>query len=322
MLVPFSYLILRSVEVDARIIADFIFRPHTLQLLKNTILLTLSVCLFSTLIAVPIAWLVVCSDLKYKKLVSFLSVMPLAIPGYVMAFALIAMGGYYGFLYQFFGLRFARPEGIQWNSLLTLSVNTSALAFFAAFAAILVALPPACLSVRYYSRSSLLLDRLVYFCYAVPSLPFALAMIFLTINVFPFIYQTFPMLVLAYALSYAALAMGPIKTTLLQRGTHLEETAQSFGYGGGAVFMKVTVPALYKSFISGGVLVFLVVVKDLPLAMLLSPTGFKTLSMEVFHRTEEAMLVDAAPYAGLLVLFSAIFVAIIVLFDQRGLGTK
>src|SRR5690606_34978001 len=71
----------------------------------------------------PLAWLVTRSDLKHPRLHSLLGVLPLAVPGYVMAYALIGLSGYYGFANQLFGIRLPRPEGL-WGSAVALSLYT------------------------------------------------------------------------------------------------------------------------------------------------------------------------------------------------------
>src|SRR5690606_26726918 len=81
------------------------------------------VLIMTTLIALPLAWLVVRSDLKFKKFHAIMGVLPLAVSGYVMAYALIGLSGYYGFANHVFGIRLPRPEGL-FGSSLALSLYT------------------------------------------------------------------------------------------------------------------------------------------------------------------------------------------------------
>jgi iron(III) transport system permease protein len=53
-------------------------------------------------------------------------------------------------------------------------------------------------------------------------------------------------------------------------------------------------------------LVFVLVLKGLPITFLLAPTGYTTRAISVFDRTSE-LLADAAPYALDIVLFSSVF---------------
>lgn len=488
MLIPFVYLLLRAMEADPARLGSLVFRARTWDLLVNTLSLAACVATVTTLIALPLAWLVTRSDIAGKRVLTILSVMPLAVPGYVMAFALIGLSGYYGFANQFFGMRLPRIEGLsgatlalslytfpymflnlrtallgmdpaleesarsfgrsRWNVFrsvtlphlapallsgwlviglytlgdfgavslmrydvfsnaiynqyanaferfyaawlalmlmgLTFSIllgegflsrrrhfartgtgtvrrstpvplgrfaplawlfigvvfmaslalpalvivfwlmrmpeslafaqlwptalRSAAVAFPAAILGVMLALPVALLTVRYPSKLSSLAERAMYFGYAVPPVPFALAMVFFSLTVVPFLYQTLPLLIAAYALSFSALALGPLRSALLQENRRQEEVARSFGYSRPAVFLNVTLPVVRRSAFAGGLLVFLVVVKELPLMLLLAPTGYSTMATNVFHRTEEGMLVDAAPHALLLILFCSVFV--------------
>jgi iron(III) transport system permease protein len=57
--------------------------------------------------------------------------------------------------------------------------------------------------------------------------------------------------------------------------------------------------------------------KELPIAFLLAPTGFQSLSITLFSRTSEGMLVDAAPYAAAIILFSGLFVGVVLRHETK-----
>jgi iron(III) transport system permease protein len=81
----------------------------------------------------------------------------------------------------------------------------------AAILAGIMALPVAVLVVRYPSALSRLVERLAMVGYAVPALAFALSLLFFALRAVPWAYQTLGLLILAYALSFLALALGPIR---------------------------------------------------------------------------------------------------------------
>jgi len=107
-LVPLSYLALRAFQGDAGELADLVLRPRNLRLLGNTLGLTAGVLLLTSAIAFPLAWLVARTDIKGKQIVTLLGVLPLAVPGYVMAYALMGATGPSGLLS---GLHLPRPSG-------------------------------------------------------------------------------------------------------------------------------------------------------------------------------------------------------------------
>jgi iron(III) transport system permease protein len=496
MLLPMVYLAVRAFEADAATLFEIVFRARNLVLLSNTLQLVFCVLAIGTLIALPLAWIVVRSDIRHPRLVSILGVLPLAVPGYVMAYSLIGLSGYYGFANQLFGIRLPRPEGLfgasvaltlytfpylflnirsalldldpgleecarslgrsRWNAFWTVVLphlmpsllagwlvvglyvlgdfgavalmryevfsyaiftqyagafdriyaawlslmlmvvtvvfvlmearlrgkryarvakgtarwavpvplgryrplvwlfivlvvaaslglpalvltywmsiggfgidlvelgqafaRTTLVAIPAALISTMLALPVVYLTVRFPSPFSSVVERLTYMGYAVPPLAFALSMVFFALNVAPFLYQTLTLLIFAYCMTFLALALGPIRSRMLQIGPRLEEVSRSLGHGSLDSYMRVTFPLLRKSMVAATLLVFIMIVKELPITFLLAPTGYTTLSMAVFSRTSEGMMMEAAPYAAMIVVFSSFFVGLILRYEGR-----
>lgn len=500
MLLPLYYLVMRAFEADPATVASLILRPRTGALLVNTFALTFCVLALCTAIALPLAWLTTRTDLPGRGIANLLAVMPLAVPGYVMAYALIGLSGNYGFAAQVLGFTLPRPSGLwgataalslytfsylylnlraaylgldasleesaralgctprdvflrvtlphllpalmagwlviglyvigdfgavalmryeafsyviymqysaafdrlyaSWLALILIAIALSvvwwesrlrkgahfartgsgsgagprrrklgplgrvagwsfvglvatasiglpvavltfwmtrspvgaavgslvssfgqsvSVALPAALLAAAMALPVAALAVRYPSPLSTLVNRLAFVGYAVPSLAFALAFVFFALRGAPFLYQTHALLVLVYALAFLALALGPIRSALYQARPSVEESARALGHGPVSTFLRVTLPTIRPGVIAGAVLVFVSAMKELPIAFLLAPTGFRPLSITMFSRTSEGMLVEAAPFAAAIIAFSALFVGFVLRHD-RGSG--
>ncbi|TYP93392.1 iron(III) transport system permease protein [Fodinibius salinus] len=96
---------------------------RNLRLLGNTLLLTGGVLVMDVFIALPLAYLSVRCDIKFRKLITILGVLPLAIPGYVMAYALLGLGGINGLFDAWIGWNFPRISGFA-GSLIVLSLCT------------------------------------------------------------------------------------------------------------------------------------------------------------------------------------------------------
>lgn len=121
--IPLIYLVVRATEADWATSSDLIFRYRNLVLFSNTIKLTLGVLITTTLIAAPLAWLTVRTDIKARKLITLISIMPLAIPGYILAYALLGLGGENGTAALLFGFEVPRLSG-YWGSLVAISLYT------------------------------------------------------------------------------------------------------------------------------------------------------------------------------------------------------
>ena len=94
---PVAYLVLRLSEAGDRAY-DLIFNSSTLHTLIRTVELGAAVGVCSALIALPLAWLTVRTDLPLRRLWAIATALPLVIPSYVGAMAIIEALGPRGLL--------------------------------------------------------------------------------------------------------------------------------------------------------------------------------------------------------------------------------
>lgn len=113
----------RAFEADTDLSMELVFRQRNLDLLFNTLLLAVSTLLAGTLIALPMAWITTRSDIPGRKILTLLGVLPLAIPGYVMAYALLGFSGANGTLALLFGMVLPRLSGFT-GALIAISLYT------------------------------------------------------------------------------------------------------------------------------------------------------------------------------------------------------
>ena len=108
MLLPLAYLFVRSAGAseDAW---ELLVRSQTLWIVGRTLTLMFTVTALSMVIAVPIAWLIVKTDLPFRRVWSVLSVLPLVTPSFVGAFLFISMIGPKGLVQQIL----AGPLGVD-----------------------------------------------------------------------------------------------------------------------------------------------------------------------------------------------------------------
>jgi iron(III) transport system permease protein len=191
-------------------------------------------------------------------------------------------------------------------------LDSASAAVPAAFAAAALAVPLAYLSVRRPSRLTRATERVAYFGYATPPLALALALVFFSLRAAPVLYQTLALLVGAYALHFLAEAVGPVRSALYQAPPRLEEAARSLGRGPVRAFFETVFPLLRRGLLVSVAFVFLSAMKELPLALLLSPLGFRPLAVAAWSYAEEALFAQAAPFALLIIAFSAAFVGLLL----------
>lgn len=183
-------------------------------------------------------------------------------------------------------------------------LSSLGLGLVAAVLTTILALPVAWLSVRHRSRLSTVLERSTYFSSALPGIVVALALVTISIRFVRPLYQTAPVLVLAYAILFLPRAMVNVRAALAQAPPLLDEVARGLGTGTLARFRRVTLPLIAPGLGAGTALVFLAVVTELTATLLLAPTGTRTLATQFWSLTASLSYGAAAPYAALMVLLS------------------
>ncbi|MGM0457467.1 MAG: ABC transporter permease [Cyanobacteriota bacterium] len=109
MALPLVYLLIRALGIGLADFGEILQRPRTLEVFLNSIGMTLAVTLLSALIAIPLAFLTVRTDLPGRRFWNVTSTLPLAIPTYVGSFALLAFAGPRGSMLQIL----LEPWGVQ-----------------------------------------------------------------------------------------------------------------------------------------------------------------------------------------------------------------
>ena len=227
----------------------------------------------------------------------------------------LSLGVPLGVLLQWFLKGVAAGESIQ--GLVPAALNSLCASALAALAALAAALPVAILSVRYPSRSSLLIERITYIGFGLPGIVVALSLVFFAIHYARPLYQTLPMLILAYVVLFLPAAVGALRVRLLQVNPNFEAAARGLGKTPWRAFAAVQLPLIHSGALAAGALVFLLAMKELPATLILGPTGFKTLATSVWSSISEAFYAQAAAPSLLLVLVSCGSLAMMLARERR-----
>ncbi|MEX2598619.1 MAG: iron ABC transporter permease, partial [Dehalococcoidia bacterium] len=212
------------------------------------------------------------------------------------------------------GLAQGRAMDVVWTS----TVNSFSIAGIAGVVAVLVAAPVAVMAVRFPGKLSALAEQSTYLGFALPGIVVALAIVFLGVNFLPAIYQTRTLLVAAYVLLFLPVAVGALRTLLLQVSPHLEEVARSLGATQGRAMLRITLPLVLPGALAGGAMAFLLTMKELPATLILRPAGFDTLATSIWSAVSEAFFTRGAAAALLLILVAGPPTAYLVLQEHWG----
>lgn len=97
-LLPLGYLLWRAQESIAAGDFSYLLTQSTLQIIGNSLLLTIAVPISASIISIPFAWLTTRTDLPGRHLWLVLGILPMAIPSYLGAVTLILALGPRGML--------------------------------------------------------------------------------------------------------------------------------------------------------------------------------------------------------------------------------
>lgn len=98
----------------------------------------------------------------------------------------------------------------------------------------------------------------------------------------------------AYTARFLAVAHAPVSSGLLRIGNSVEEAARLLGVSGAALLRRVHLPLLRGSLAGGALLVFVDVMKEMPITLMTRPFGWDTLAVRVFELTSEGEWTRAA----------------------------
>lgn len=120
------------------------------------------------------------------------------------------------------------------------------------------------------------------------------------------------MLIFAYLVRFLAVGYQSIEGGFEKIGKKFYEASRTLGYSKTKTFLFVDLPMIIPAILSAFSLVFVDIIKELPLALLLRPFNFNTLSTKVFEYANDEMIVEAS-IPSLIIIFLS-FVTILVLY--------
>jgi iron(III) transport system permease protein len=121
---PIFHIAMRAAEIEPQEAIGYLRRPGTQTILLNSLLLLVTVSVSSCAIAIPAAWLTARTDLYARKFWSVVLMLPLVIPSFIGAFALLGAIGQKGFVQDWLGVERLPSILGFWGSWLTITLFT------------------------------------------------------------------------------------------------------------------------------------------------------------------------------------------------------
>lgn len=202
-------------------------------------------------------------------------------------------------------------RAVSWSDVFSAAMNSFGIGFVVAIATLFAALPIALMVVRHRDTFSRVIEATTFITHSLPGIVIAISVVYVGIRAVRPLYQELPLVVFAHVVLFLPVMVASIKAALEKSGPVVEEVARSLGAGPIASFFRVTLPLATPGIAAGWALTMLAAVKELPATLLLRPTGFDTLSTEIWARSSVSDYAAVGPYALVILLVAAIPTAIL-----------
>lgn len=116
-------------------------------------------------------------------------------------------------------------------------------------------------------------------------------------------------LVYAYVVRFLAVAYQPLESSSLKIDRSLSDSSKVLGQGNFKTFFKIEFPLIRVGLLSAFILVFIDILKELPLTLIMKPYDVNTLAVKAFEYASDEM-VSSAALPSLLIILTALIPAI------------
>ncbi|ANY66070.1 iron ABC transporter [Paenibacillus sp. BIHB 4019] len=197
----------------------------------------------------------------------------------------------------------AKFAGLLGNTLLIAAVSITLLMVLAVIIA----------NVSRFSKRSILtigLTKLIATGYSIPGAVLSISVLALFISLdgrFSGLYErlglganklvlsmSLVMLVFAYVIRFLSVGFNAVEAGFNKVGNRYSEASRALGHGMTRTFFRVDLPMIKGAVLTGFILTFMEIVKELPLTLLLRPFNFETLAAKVYQYASDEQIHQAS----------------------------
>jgi iron(III) transport system permease protein len=202
-------------------------------------------------------------------------------------------------------------RSVDWSSVWATTGQSFVNGSATAIVTLLLALPVAWCAVRLRGAVSALPERLTYITHSLPGIVVAISVVYVGIRVARPWYQEFPLLVFGQVIIFLPVMVASLRAALEKTPVSLEEVAHSLGTNKWRTLLRVTLPIALPGIMAGSALTMLAAVKELPVTLLLRPTGMNTLSTRIWDFSTISDYAAVGPYAIAMLILAALPTALL-----------
>ena len=115
----------------------------------------------------------------------------------------------------------------------------------------------------------------------------------------------FIVLMFAYVIRFLAVGNGAVKSGVLRIHPSLIDASRTMGISFFNTLRKIIFPLIYTNILVGGILVFVDILKELPITLLLRPFNFETLATYVYQFASDELLEESS-FAALIIIIAGL----------------
>lgn len=124
-------------------------------------------------------------------------------------------------------------------------------------------------------------------------------------------------MLVAYTVRFLAVSFNPIDNNMQRITRSLDDAARSLGVSGIKMLQRVHIPILRSGLVTGMLLVFVDVMKEMPITLMTRPFGWDTLAIQIFEMTSEGQWERAALPAVALVIVGLVPIALLTRYTDH-----
>jgi iron(III) transport system permease protein len=129
-------------------------------------------------------------------------------------------------------------------------------------------------------------------------------------------------MLLAYLVRFLAVAHEPLDSGLARISLYQDDAARSLGFTGWRLLRTVHLPQLKPALLTALLMVFVDVMKEMPITLMTRPFGWDTLAVRVFEMTSEGQWDRAALPAVAIVLAGLLPVWLLIRQSETSLHER
>jgi len=243
---------------------------------------------------------------KLQKKSSFLMTSVCAVP-FLFGFVIPVLFIINNVIITYSDIDFFKLIKLTWNS-----VYVSTLSAFLIIATALFFLFVDRISRKNWSSH---INNLISLGYALPGAVVGLGLILLFSSYS--LVGSFFILFYAYIIRFLAVGKSPIKSSIEKQPLSFDDTGKNLGLGPFKLLQKIHFPVNKYALLSAFILVFIDVMKELPVTLILRPFNFDTLATQTYEFAIEEMLPLSSVYSLMIIALSSVMLLILKSFVDK-----